>query len=174
MILKEWGVPHSLLMQGGLVSMTKLEKELETIVAPVVEELGYSLYDIEYVKEGKEWFLRLYIDNANGIDLDDCEKVSNAVSDELDRVDPIESAYSLEVSSCGLERRLREVKHFEAALDKKVEISLFKPMNKIRKFVGVLKKVDNDMIKILDESGNEVEISFDNISNAKILFNWEE
>ena len=152
--------------------MTRLEKELEAIVAPIVENLGYSLYDIEYLKEGKEWFLRLYIDNDKGIDLDDCEKVSNAVSDELDRVDPIESAYSLEVSSCGLERRLRETKHFEAALNKNIEISLFKPINKKKKFVGVLKKVDNDIIEILDE--NKVEISFDNISNAKILFNWEE
>ena len=155
--------------------MTKLEKELEKIVEPVVNNLGYSLYDIEYVKEGKEWFLRLYIDNEKGIDLDDCEKVSNAVSDELDKVDPIESAYSLEVSSCGLERRLRERKHYEAAVQKRVEIGLFKAVEKSKKIIGELECVNDDSIIVLDEEKNKKkEINFDNISNAKILFNWEE
>jgi ribosome maturation factor RimP len=155
--------------------MTKLEKELEKIVEPVVNNLGYSLYDIEYVKEGKEWFLRLYIDNEKGIDLDDCEKVSNAVSDELDKVDPIESAYSLEVSSCGLERRLRERKHYEAAVQKRVEIGLFKALEKSKKIIGELECVNDDSIIVLDEEKNKkIEINFDNISNAKILFNWEE
>ena len=155
--------------------MTKLEKELEKIVEPVVNNLGYSLYDIEYVKEVKEWFLRLYIDNEKGIDLDDCEKVSNAVSDELDKVDPIESAYSLEVSSCGLERRLRERKHYEAAVQKRVEIGLFKAVEKSKKIIGELECVNDDSIIVLDEEKNKkIEINFDNISNAKILFNWEE
>ena len=155
--------------------MTKLEKELEKIFEPVVNNLGYSLYDIEYVKEGKEWFLRLYIDNEKGIDLDDCEKVSNAVSDELDKVDPIESAYSLEVSSCGLERRLRERKHYEAAVQKRVEIGLFKAVEKSKKIIGELECVNDDSIIVLDEEKNKkIEINFDNISNAKILFNWEE
>ena len=124
--------------------MTKLERELEKIVEPVVNNLGYSLYDIEYVKEGKEWFLRLYIDNEKDIDLDDCEKVSNAVSDELDKVDPIESAYSLEVSSCGLERRLRERKHYEAAMQKRVEVGLFKALEKSKKIIGELECVNDD------------------------------
>lgn len=154
--------------------MTKLEKELEKIIEPIVNELGYSLYDIEYVKEGKEWFLRLYIDNEKGIDLDDCEKVSNAVSDELDKVDPIESAYSLEVSSCGLERRLREKKHYETALQKEVEIGLFRAIEKAKKIIGKLEEVDDEKIVVLDEKKNKIEINFDNISNAKILFNWEE
>ena len=154
--------------------MTKLEKELEKIIEPIVNELGYSLYDIEYVKEGKEWFLRLYIDNEKGIDLDDCEKVSNAVSDELDKVDPIESAYSLEVSSCGLERRLREKKHYAAALQKEVEIGLFRAIEKAKKIIGKLEEVDDEKIVVIDEKKNKIEINFDNISNAKILFNWEE
>ena len=155
--------------------MTKLERELEKIVEPVVNNLGYSLYDIEYVKEGKEWFLRLYIDNEKDIDLDDCEKVSNAVSDELDKVDPIESAYSLEVSSCGLERRLRERTHYEAAMQKRVEVGLFKALEKSKKIIGELECVNDDSIIVLDEEKNKkIEINFDNISNAKILFNWEE
>lgn len=154
--------------------MTKLEKELESIVEPIVQDLGYELYDIEYVKEGKEWFLRLYIDNAKGIDLDDCEKVSNAVSDELDKVDPIETNYSLEVSSCGLERRLRERKHYEAALNKDIEVTLFKAINKEKKIVGNLKSVNEKSIEVLDENIGSVEVFFNNIANAKILFDWEE
>lgn len=154
--------------------MTKQEKELEKIIEPVVNKLGYELYDVEYLKEGQDWYLRLYIDNENGIDLDDCEKVSNAVGEELDRVDPIEAAYLLEVSSCGLERRLRELKHFKAALNQNVEIKLYKAINKNKVFSGILKEVTDAEIIICTDEGTNESISFDNISNAKILYNWEE
>lgn len=154
--------------------MTKQEKELEKIIEPVVNKLGYELYDVEYLKEGQDWYLRLYIDNENGIDLDDCEKVSNAVGEELDRVDPIEVAYLLEVSSCGLERRLRELKHFKAAINQNVEIKLYKAINKNKVFSGILKEVTDAEITICTEEGTNESISFDNISNAKILYNWEE
>lgn len=154
--------------------MTKQEKELEKIIEPVVNKLGYELYDVEYLKEGQDWYLRLYIDNENGIDLDDCEKVSNAVGEELDRVDPIEAAYLLEVSSCGLERRLRELKHFNAALNQNVEIKLYKAINKNKVFSGILKEVTDAEIIICTDEGTNESISFDNISNAKILYNWEE
>ncbi len=154
--------------------MTKQEKELEKIILPVTEKLGYELYDIEYVKEGQDWYVRLYIDSENGINLDDCEKVSDAVGEELDRVDPIATAYLLEVSSCGLERRLREKKHFEAALEKNVEIKLFKTINKSKTISGILKEVTDVEITICTDEGTEERISFDNISNAKILFDWEE
>ena len=154
--------------------MTKQEKELENIALPVVESLGYELYDIEYVKEGQEWFVRLYIDSENGIDLDDCEKVSNAVGEELDRVDPISTAYSLEVSSCGLERRLRERKHYEAAVSQNVEVKVYKAINKEKVITGELKVVEDDGIIITDDENKETKVEFDNISNAKILFDWEE
>lgn len=154
--------------------MTKQEKELEKIILPVTEKLGYELYDVEYVKEGQDWYVRLYIDNEKGIDLDDCEKVSDAVGEELDRVDPIATAYLLEVSSCGLERKLREKKHFEAAIGKNVEIKLFKTINKSKTISGILKEVTDAEILVCTEEGTEEGISFDNISNAKILFDWEE
>ena len=154
--------------------MTKQEKELEKIIEPVVSGLGYELYDVVYLKEGQDWFLRLYIDNEKGIDLDDCEKVSNAVGEELDRVDPIEAAYLLEVSSCGLERHLREIKHFKAAINKNIEIKLYKTINKNKVFSGILKEVtDAEIIICTDENTEEI-INLDNISNAKILYNWEE
>ena len=141
---------------------------------PVVESLGYELYDIEYVKEGQEWFVRLYIDSPKGIDLDDCEKVSDAVGEELDRIDPISTAYLLEVSSCGLERRLRERKHFEAAISQNVEVKVYKAIDKQKVVIGELKLVEDDGITITDDENKEIKVEFDNISNAKILFDWEE
>ena len=110
--------------------MTKTEQEFEKIVKPIIEELGYILYDVLYVKEGADWYLRLFIDNEKGIDLDDCEKVSNLVSEKLDEVDPIENPYILEVSSCGLERHLRSFKHFEDAIGNEIELKFFKPFEK--------------------------------------------
>ena len=179
--------------------MTKQEKELEKIVAPIVEGLGYELYDLEYVKEGQDWFLRAYITHPEkNIDLDDCEKVSDAVSDELDRVDPIESSYSLEVSSCGLEPKLREPKHFEAALEKNIEVKLYKPVQGKKVITGILKRYDASEIlleptevnvqtrhgkqkksakKVVNDEvtkQEEVSISIDNIGTAKILFDWED
>lgn len=155
--------------------MTKTEKELELIVKPTIEQLGYELYDIEYLKEGSEWFLRIYIDSLEkSIDLDDCEKVSNAISDILDEKDPISSAYNLEVSSCGLERNLREIKHFESAIGKRAEFKLFKQLNNNKSYTGEIKKVTNESVIILDDNNSEVVLYLSDISSAKTLFNWEE
>ena len=153
--------------------MTKTEQEFEKIVLPIVEELGYLLYDILYVKEGPDWYLRLFIDSEKGIDLDDCEKVSNLVSEKLDEVDPIETPYMLEVSSCGLERHLRSAKHFEKAIGKEIEIKFFKVIEKKKSLAGTLEKVEDNKIKLNSED-KIYEINIDDISSAKILYNWEE
>lgn len=153
--------------------MTKTEQEFEKIVLPIVEELGYTLYDVLYVKEGADWYLRLFIDSENGIDLDDCEKVSNIVSEKLDEVDPIETPYMLEISSCGLERHLRNVKHYEAAVGKKIEIRFFKTFEKNKSLTGILENVEDNSVKLKTEE-KVYDINIDNISSAKILYNWEE
>lgn len=154
--------------------MTKTEKELEGLVHSTVEQLGYELYDVEYVKEGHDWFLRLYIDaQEKSIDLDDCEKVSNAVSDLLDEKDPIVDSYHLEVSSCGLERHLREVKHFQAAVGQRIEVKLFTTFAGRKSYEGELQTVTEETITILQEK-EVVNIPISNISSAKILYNWEE
>ena len=153
--------------------MTKTEQEYYNIVLPVVEELGYKLYDVLYVKEGADWYLRLFIDNEKGIDLEDCEKVSNAVGEKLDEVDPIENAYVLEVSSCGLERHLRDEKQFKVAIGKKIEVKLFKALEKKKQLEGDLQDVSNDKIKINSED-KIYELNINDISSAKILYNWEE
>ncbi len=152
--------------------MTKTEKNVYDMVLPIIEELGYELYDVEYVKEGKDYFLRIYIDAEKGIDLDDCEKVSNAIDGILDEQDPISTSYSLEVSSCGLERNLREEKHYEMAIGKQIEVKFFKPINSKKELVGVLKKIQNGVITLDD--GQEENVNLEDVASAKILFNWEE
>ena len=131
--------------------MTKTERELEKTIKPVVENLGYELYDVEFLKEGISWFLRVYIDSENGIDLDDCEKVSNVVGDVLDEEDPISMQYTLEVSSCGLERNLREKRHFELAINKEIEVKLYKALNGKKVLNGNLLDVSDENITIGSE-----------------------
>ncbi len=138
-----------------------------------MNHFGYELYDVEFLKEGTSWFLRIYIDSKNGVDLDDCEKVSNAVSEVLDEKDPISMQYNLEVSSCGLERNLREKKHYEMAIDKNIEIKLYKALNGDKLLTGKLLKVSDEDVTIYT-NGNEIRINLSDISSAKILFNWEE
>ena len=153
--------------------MTKIEKNIYDLSLPIVNELGYELYDVMYVKEGKEYYLRLFIDHENGIDLDDCEKVSNRISDMLDEVDPINTQYNLEVSSCGLERHLRENEHYEAAVGKNIEFKLFKAIDGQKQLEGVLKNI-KDNVLILQMEDKDVEVKIDDVSSAKILFNWED
>ena len=155
--------------------MTKTEAELEKLVKPIVESLGYELYDVEFIKEGADWYLRVYIDsNKKTVDLDDCEKVSNFVSDMLDEKDPIATAYHLEISSCGMEKHLREKKHFESAIGEQVELKLYTPIEKSKLFVGKLINVTDENVTIVDEHEKETVLPFSNVSSAKILYNWEE
>lgn len=155
--------------------MTRTEQEVEKIILPIIEQLGYKLYDVEFVKESAEWYLRIYIEkDGHTIDLDDCEKISNAVGEKLDETDPISSAYNLEVSSCGLERHLREVKHYVWAVNKNISVKLYKAINGNKQFEGVLKAFEDNLLKLRLESNEEIEIKLEDIASAKILFNWEE
>ena len=94
------------------MAVENIETKVENLLKPIIENLGYELYDVLYVKEGKDYYLRVVIDSSKGIDLDDCEKVNNAINDILDEADYIKEQYFLEVSSPGLERLLRKDKHF--------------------------------------------------------------
>ena len=155
--------------------MTKTEQEVEKIILPVIEQLNYQLYDVEFVKESTDWFLRIYIEkDGHTIDLDDCEKVSEAVGEKLDEVDPITSAYNLEVSSCGLERHLREPKHFEWAIGKNVSVKLYKAINSYKQYDGILKSFEEGALILKLESNEEIKIKLEDVASAKILYNWEE
>ena len=107
-----------------------------------------SIYDVEYVKEGSDYYLRVYIDRPEGVNIRDCENVSRSLSDELDREEFIPDAYILEVSSPGLGRTLKKDKHLQASIGQDVEIKLFKPIDKCREFSGVLDGFDAEQVTV--------------------------
>ena len=152
--------------------MANIENRVQDLVENTIIELGYEIYDVQYVKEGKDYYLRIYIDSKKGIDLEDCEKVSNEVSTILDKNDFIKEQYFLEISSPGIERILRKDKHLKDNIGEEVEVSLFKPINKQKSIVGVLKDFDADTIEIEVEN-NILKIDRKNISLIKIKYNWE-
>ena len=132
----------------GMSKRETYEAKTEELLLPIAEENGVEIYDVEYVKEGSDWYLRAYIDKPDGVNIGDCEAVSRALSDKLDEADFIEDAYILEVSSPGLGRTLKKDKHLEKSLGEEVEIRLYKPVDKCREFTGVLKSYDADSITI--------------------------
>ena len=124
------------------------EKRTEELLLPIVEANGVSIYDVEYVKEGSDYYLRAYIDKPEGVNIQDCENVSRALSDELDRADFIPDAYILEVSSPGLGRTLKKDKHLQASLGEEVEIKLYKPLDNCKEFSGILESFDGDTVVV--------------------------
>ena len=152
--------------------MTKIEKEVYNIVEPIITQLDYILYDIEYLKEGEEWFLRIYIFKKDrSITLDDCETVHNAITDILDEKDPISTSYNLEISSCGVERKLKEKFHYELAINTLVHIKLFKPIDKLKEFEGTLVDVTDEGITI--ENNVKKQFKYEDISSAYTVFLFE-
>lgn len=126
------------------------ESKTEAMLKPIAEANGVSIYDVEYVKEGAGYYLRAYIDKKEGVNIQDCENVSRALSDALDREDFIPEAYTLEVSSPGLGRALKKDKHLQASIGQEVEIRLYKPIDKCREFSGRLQSFDEGCVTILE------------------------
>ncbi len=127
------------------------EEKTERLLEPVAEANGVSIYDVEYVKEGGGYYLRAYIDKPGGVNIQDCENVSRALSDRLDQEDFIPDAYTLEVSSPGLGRILKKDKHLQGCIGQEVEIKLFKPVDQCKDFTGILDSFDSDSITILEQ-----------------------
>ena len=152
--------------------MSKIEEKVESLVKEKIENLGYELYDVEYAKEGKDYFLRIFIDKESGIDLNDCECVNDAISDMLDDADYIKEQYFLEVSSPGIERVLRKDKHFENNIGNTVEVKLFKKdENGNKEYIGELKEYNKETITINAKEQN-YEINRKDISHIKTVYNW--
>ena len=131
----------------------KVTELVASFAKPVVESHGCELWDVEYVREGSDYFLRLYIDKEGGININDCELVSRAFSEILDQNDYIEDAYILEVSSPGLGRPLKKDKDFQRNLGEEVEVRTYKPINKQKEFVGLLEAWDKETVTLQLESG---------------------
>lgn len=151
--------------------MASIEEKIEQLIVGKVEELGYELYDVQYVKEGKDYFLRIFIDKQDGIGLNDCEKVSNEINEIIDKADYIKEQYFLEISSTGIEKVLRKDKHLEKNIGKEIEIKLFKPIENSKEYIGILKNFDNQNVTIENEEKNNV-IPRNNIALIKIHYNW--
>ncbi len=152
--------------------MASIEERVETLVKPTIESIGYDLYDVEYAKEGKNYFLRILIDKSEGIDLEDCEKVNDAINDLLDEADYIKEQYFLEVSSPGIERILRKDKHLKQNIGKEIYIKLFKKDEKGKKeYQGILQEFKEEKIMIEVET-EVIEIERKNIAQIKTIYHW--
>ena len=151
--------------------MTSLEKKIFEELEPIINGLNISLYDVIYEKEGKDFYLRIFIEKEGGVDISDCENVNNAINDILDEKDFIKGHYYLEVSSAGLEKTLRLDKHFENNIGNKIQISLYKPINNSKNVIGILKDYDDE--KVIVEFDEIIEINKNDISLIKTVFDWD-
>ena len=148
------------------------EQRTEALLIPVTDELGFETVDVEYVKEGGNYYLRAYIDKPGGITIDDCETVTRRLSDILDAEDFIPDAYVLEVSSPGLTRPLKKEKDFARSIGRDVDIRTFKPVDKEKDFTGELRAYDADTVTILTAGGEELRILRSNIAMIRLAFDF--
>lgn len=123
--------------------MSKITDLAAQLARPVAEANGCTLWDVEYVKEAGSWYLRVYIDKETGVSIDDCEAVSRTLSDLLDEADPIQDAYTFEVSSAGADRALKKPEHFQAFLGEPVDAKFYQPVNGQKAVTGTLVGYDN-------------------------------
>ena len=131
-----------------MAKKSDIEKKTEALLEPIAEKFGVRIYDVEYVKEAGEWYLRAYIDKDGGVNINDCVDVNHALSDALDEDDFIEEAYTLEVSSPGLGRQLKKDRHFANSIGQDVELKLFKPRDGVKEFAGKLKGFDDQTVTV--------------------------
>lgn len=146
----------------------KVEKITEELVNPILQKENFELIDIEFKKEGPHRYLRIYIDKIGGITLDDCQKVSEQLSEKLDEVDPIEDNYFLEVSSPGLDRPLKKDSDFERFQGENVEVKLYEPINNQKIFEGELIGLYNNKIKLNIENMGLIEIPREKVAITKL------
>ncbi|WP_163101541.1 ribosome maturation factor RimP [Peribacillus alkalitolerans] len=149
----------------------KVTEIVEELLVPILEGLQLELVDVEYVKEGKSWFLRVYIDKVNGIDIEECGIVSEKLSEKLDELDPIEHNYFLEVSSPGAERPLKKEKDYVKAIGKNVYVKTYEPILDNKEFEGVLKAYDGESLTIevkIKTRKKEVVIPFEKVAKARL------
>jgi len=153
--------------------LANIEEKIENRVSGIIEDLGYKLYDVQYVKEGKDYFLRIFIEKDDGeIDLNDCEKVNNAITDVLDEEDYIKEQYFLEVSSTGVEKMIRKERHLKENIGELITVKLFKPIDGSKEFVGELINFDDENLSLKLDDESNIEIERKNISLIKKFYDW--
>ena len=158
-------------MEG--VKLTSLETKIKEVLEPVINDLGFKVYDIIYEKEAQDYYLRVFIDKDEVISSDDCALVSQTIDPILDEKDFIKGSYLLEVSSPGLERRIRDDAQLEKAINSKIEVHTYKKVNEDKVLVGDLISFSESNI-ILDINNENIEIDRENISTMKTVYEWED
>jgi len=150
----------------------KIEQQVEEMLYPILQEKNFECVDVEFVKEGPNWYLRIFIDKEGGITIDDCEWVSRSLEKELDKTDPIIQPYILEVSSPGLDRPLKKEEDFKRYQGELVDVKLYKAVNKQKEFQGKLIGLQDDQIVIEDEKGEICSFPRDQVSIVRLAVIW--
>lgn len=150
------------------------EAKIEALLQPMVDERGFELVDVEYVKEGSNWYLRAFIDKPGGISIDDIEPISRELSEKLDQEDFISDAYILEVSSPGLGRPLKKDKDFVRSIGEEIEIHLYRAINKQKEFVGILKEFNKEenTFTVELEDGEETVFNRADVALVRLTFDF--
>lgn len=150
----------------------RIKELIADILAEFLEKNGYELYNVEFIKEGKDWFLRVYIDrteeSAGGIGTDDCEKVSRYLSTRLDELDPIEQNYYLEVSSPGMDRALLKESDYVRYAGRFVDVTLYQGINGKKTYFGKLSGIEDGNLVLFDEKENRIEIPMEKVAKTKL------
>ncbi|GIO96358.1 ribosome maturation factor RimP [Paenibacillus sp. FSL W8-0187] len=149
------------------MSTSKIKTTVEEMVQPYLDEHGFELVDVEYVKEGSNWFLRVFVDKDGGIDIDDCGLISEYLSQKLDENDPIPTAYFLEVSSPGAERPLKKKEDVAKSVGKNVFVTVYEPINGLKEFEGKLESFDNEELVIQTVKKQHV-IPYAKVASARL------
>ena len=147
--------------------MAKVTEVTAALAGPIVTEQGCSLWDVEYVKEAGSWFLRLYIDKAGGVSINDCENVSRAVSDALDEADPIEGSYTFEVSSAGADRVLKKPEHYQQFLGQQVDVKLYRAREGRKELTGALVQFEAGDVT-LDMGGEALTLEKKDVAQVRL------
>ena len=145
----------------------KITEQVAQFAKPIVEEKGCTLWDIEYVREGAERFLRVYIDKEGGVGIDDCEAIARAIDPILDEKDPIPESYNFEVSSAGLERALKRPSDFEQFMGSPVLVKLYKPRNGMKELKGILTGYENGNVTI-DQAGTAITLEKQEVALVRL------
>lgn len=146
--------------------MANAAERVYSLIKETVEAQGVELWDVRFVKEGASWYLRVFIDKPDGITIDDCTNVSHAIDPVIDEADPIDKSYYLEVCSPGIERELSRQAHFEKVIAQKIKIKLYKAIDGVKEFTGILKSCEENIV--LETDGKILEFTLKDISKANL------
>ncbi len=147
---------------------SSIAAKAEALALPLAEELGLNLWDVRFVKEGADWFLRFFIDKDGGVSINDCETLSRALDAPLDEADFIEQGYYLEVSSPGLNRELTKDRHFEQMMSEPVIVKLYRAIDGSKEMKGILAGKTNDLLLLCSEQGDTVSLNLSDIASVRL------